>query len=66
MSGLVLSRKVTQTIVSNGPMTIRVVWISRNRVKLLCEASPDVSILRGELAERKEPTDAKPKTLDRE
>ena len=57
MSGLVLSRKVTQTIVSNGPMTIHVVRISHNRVNLLCEADPDVSILRGELAERKEPTD---------
>ena len=58
MSGLVLSRKVTETIIANGPMTIRVVRISHNRVKLLCEANPDVSIRRGEL-ERKEPTDDK-------
>ena len=53
---LVLSRKETQTIVVDGPVTIRVVRITGNRVKLLCEADPDVSILRGEL-ERKEPTD---------
>jgi len=54
MGRLVLSRKQDQTIVVDGPVTIRVVRIAGNRVKLLCEADPDVSIRRGEL-ERKEP-----------
>ena len=54
MTRLVLSRKAEETIVVSGPVTIRVVRIAGNRVKLLCEADPDVSIRRGELVERKE------------
>jgi sRNA-binding carbon storage regulator CsrA len=62
---LVLSRKQGQTIEFNGPGKMTISKIDGNRVKVLCEASHDVSIRRGEL-ERKEPSDAESKTLDRE
>ena len=65
MTRLVLSRKRSETIVTDGPVKITVEHINCSRVKLSCEAGPDVLILRGEL-ERKEPTDGTPtKTLDR-
>jgi sRNA-binding carbon storage regulator CsrA len=58
---LVLSRKQGQTIEFNGPGKMTIAKIDGNRVKVLCEASPDVSIRRGEL-ERKEPTDGRLQT----
>ena len=54
---LVLSRKETQTIIADGPVTIRVVRISGNRVILACEAGRETVILRGEILERKWPSD---------
>ena len=54
---LILSRKQTQTIVTDGPSEFRIVRIDGNRVVVSINADPDVSILRGEL-ERKEPTNA--------
>ena len=65
MTRLVLSRKRTETIITDGPVRITVERITGNRVKLSCEAHETTSIMRGEL-ERKEPTDAESKTLDSE
>jgi sRNA-binding carbon storage regulator CsrA len=48
---LILERKSGQEVRVDGPATIRVVRRS-GRIYLLIEASQDVSILRGELAER--------------
>ena len=62
---LILSRKQEQTVIADGPITIRVVRIDGNRVLLAFDGHPDTLILRGEL-ERKEPTDGtNAKTLDR-
>ena len=55
---LVLSRKLGETIEFDGPGRITIAKIDGNRVKVLCEADPDVAICRGEL-DRKEPTDEK-------
>jgi carbon storage regulator len=46
---LVLSRKAGEKIVINGNITISVVSVIGNRVKLGIEAPDDVPILRGEL-----------------
>ena len=59
---LVLSRKQGEAVEFDGPGKFTISKISNNRVKLLCEADPDVSIRRVEL-ERKEPTDAEPEAL---
>ena len=53
MSRLILTRAEQETIVADGPVTIRVVRIRGNRVTLACEAEPEIVILRGEV-ERKE------------
>ena len=58
MTRLVLSRKRSETIVTDGPVRITVERIDGNRVKLSCEAGKMTTIVRGELLERKEPTDA--------
>jgi carbon storage regulator CsrA len=57
---LILSRKQQETVIANGPVTVRVVRIAGNRVLLAFDGHPDTLILRGEL-ERKEPTDGQPK-----
>ena len=62
---LILSRKQGEVVEFDGPGRFTIAKIDGNRVKVLCEASPDVSIRRGEL-DRKEPVDAESKTLDRE
>ena len=59
MSRLILTRAEQETIVTDGPVTIRVVRIKSKRVTLWCEAEPDVLILRGEV-ERKDPTHENP------
>ena len=46
---LVLSRKVQQTIKVGDSVTIHVVKVGGNRVKVGIEAPEDVEILRGEL-----------------
>jgi carbon storage regulator CsrA len=46
---LVLSRKVGETLVIDGNITVKVVRIQGNRVTLGIEAPSDVKILRGEL-----------------
>ena len=56
MSRLILTRYEQETIVTDGPVTIRVVRIRGNRVTLACEAEPETLILRGEV-QRKELTD---------
>ena len=49
---LILSRLVGETIVTDGPVTIKIERVRGNRVKLLLTADKDVTILRGELLER--------------
>ena len=46
---LVLSRKVGETLVINGNITVKVLRIQGNRITLGIEAPSDVKILRGEL-----------------
>ena len=58
MSRLILTRTEDETIVSHGPVTIRVVRVNGKRVTIACEAAPDVLILRGEV-ERKDSADGK-------
>jgi len=66
MTRLVLSRKRSETIVTDGPVRITVERIDGNRVKLSCVADETISIMREELI-GKEPTDGTPtKTLDSE
>ena len=62
MTRLVLSRKRSETIVTDGPVRITVERIDGNRVKLSCVADETISIMREELI-GKEPTDAESKTL---
>ena len=47
---LVLSRKVGQSIVVDGPCTIKVAHLKGGRVTLALEAESTTRILRGELA----------------
>ena len=49
---LILTRKAEETIVVDGPVTIRVVRIQGNRVTLACEAERETRILRGELTRK--------------
>jgi sRNA-binding carbon storage regulator CsrA len=51
---LILTRTEDQEIVTDGPVTIRVVRIRGNRVTIACESERKTRILRGEV-ERKEP-----------
>lgn len=53
---LVLSRKVGETLVIDGNITVKVVRIQGNRVTLGIEAPSDVKILRGELNQTKATT----------
>lgn len=48
---LVLSRKLNESIVIGDKITVRVVKIDRNCVRLGIEAPPEVSIFRAELGE---------------
>ena len=50
---LVLSRKVGETLVIDGNITVKVVRIQGNRITLGIEAPSDVKILRGELNQPK-------------
>lgn len=50
---LVLSRKVGDTLVINGNITVEVVRIQGNRISLGIVAPLDVKILRGELNQQK-------------
>lgn len=52
---LVLTRKIDQEIVIDGPATVMILDISRGRVKIGITAAPEVIILRGELAIDSEP-----------
>ncbi|MCO6455630.1 MAG: carbon storage regulator [Pirellulaceae bacterium] len=47
---LVLTRKQDEAIVIDGQITIRVLQLRGNRIRLGIEAPPDVVIRRGELA----------------
>ena len=49
---LVLSRKAEQSIVINGEITVRIIAVRGNVVRIGIEAPKDVPILRGELLER--------------
>lgn len=53
---LVLSRKVGETLVIDGNITVKVVRIQGNRITLGIEAPSDVKILRGELNQPKAKT----------
>lgn len=61
---LVLSRKVDQTIVIQGNITIKILEINGDRVKIGISAPRSVVILRQELTEeiKKESADATPRT----
>jgi carbon storage regulator len=50
---LVLSRKVGDTLVINGNITVEVVRVQGNRISLGIVAPLDVKILRGELNQQK-------------
>ncbi len=54
---LVLSRKFGQTLLIDGTITVKVLGIERNRVKIGIEAPKEVPVLRGELLEREERAD---------
>ena len=57
---LVLSRKLSQQILIGSDITITVVRIEGNHVRLGIEAPPGVSVLRDELLTRQERTEAQP------
>jgi carbon storage regulator len=46
---LILTRKIDQSIVIQGNITIMVLGVERDRVKLGIQAPPDVAVLREEL-----------------
>lgn len=48
---LVLTRKADQDLIIAGNITIRILGIERNRVKIGITAPKDVSVVRGELAD---------------
>jgi carbon storage regulator len=52
---LVLTRKLGETIVINGNITITVSQLDRGKVRLAIDAPPEVPILRSELLERRQP-----------
>jgi len=52
---LVLSRKLGQKIIVDGHITVQVVSISGNKIRLGIVAPPEVEILREELAAQTEP-----------
>lgn len=57
MTVLVLSRKLDQTIVIQDNITIRILDINGDRVKIGITAPRDVVVLRQELAEEPRPRD---------
>jgi carbon storage regulator len=57
---LVLTRKVSQQILIGSDITITVVRIEGNHVRLGIEAPAGVSILREELVTHQEPNDVRP------
>ena len=57
---LVLSRKLSQQILIGSDITITVVRIEGNHVRLGIEAPPGVSILRQELVALQNPKEARP------
>jgi carbon storage regulator len=57
---LVLSRKLSQQILIASDITITVVKIEGNHVRLGIEAPPGISILREELVGRQKPNEAHP------
>lgn len=58
---LVLSRKPGEQVVIGNNITIRVVEVIGNRVRIGIEAPDDVRILRGELADWREEAAPKPR-----
>jgi carbon storage regulator len=50
---LVLSRKVGETLVIDGNITVEVIKVQGNRITLGIAAPSDVKVLRGELAHQK-------------
>jgi carbon storage regulator len=57
---LVLSRKLSQEILIGSDITITVVRIEGNHVRLGIEAPPGVSVLRDELVTRQKRNEAQP------
>jgi carbon storage regulator len=57
---LVLSRKLSQQILISSDITITVVKIEGNHVRLGIEAPPGVTILREELVARQKANEARP------
>ncbi len=49
---LVLSRKPEESIIIGGNITVKILSVERNRVKIGIDAPEDISILRGELTKR--------------
>lgn len=54
---LILTRKIDQSVVINGNITVMVLGVERDRVKLGIDAPKDVSVLRDELVSK---SDGKP------
>jgi len=52
---LVLSRRMTETLLIDGRIKITVLQVRGKRVRLGIEAPPSVSVCRGELTEREKP-----------
>ena len=55
---LVLSRKVGERVVIEGGISLQVLEVNDQRIRLGFEAPPEIGIWRGELATFKEPTQA--------
>ena len=56
---LVLTRKADQTIVIDGGITIRIIDVKGNRIRIGIDAPQEVSVQRGELVARLEEPAAK-------
>jgi carbon storage regulator len=63
---LVLSRKLGEKVVIGGGITLTVVEVRRDRVRLGFDAPEQVRILRAELARRQEGPDAPPSGCEEE
>jgi carbon storage regulator len=57
---LVLSRKLSQQVIIGSDVSITIVRIDRNQVRIGISAPPGVSILRQELADKRQNADQRP------
>jgi carbon storage regulator len=57
---LVLSRKISQQVIIGSDVSITIVRIERNQVRIGISAPPGVSILRQELVDKRQNADQRP------